>query len=102
MRLNENFQVPSDAQPSLGRFLVDTVRPLVRKVNGLAGGAFNAVDGIATAPPTTGTYATPDFLRNSAPVELGAPGSKYVIYGWLCVTAGTPGTWLQCRFLTGN
>lgn len=60
--------------------------------------AYNAL----TAAPTTDTWALGDFVRNSAPSELGAPGAKYVIYGWINVVAGTPGTWVPARFLTGN
>ncbi len=53
-----------------------------------------------SAVPTTGTYAVGDFVPNSAPAELGSAGSKYVIEGWVCVTA--PTTFVQKRFLTGN
>jgi hypothetical protein len=56
----------------------------------------------ATSVPTTGTWSTGDFVKNSAPAEAGAPGSKYIVHGWQCVSGGTPGTWVQCRFLTGS
>lgn len=39
-----------------------------------------------TAPPGSGTYAVGDMMWNSAPAAGGIPG-------WVCVTAGTPGTW---------
>jgi hypothetical protein len=52
--------------------------------------------------PTSGTFAPGDFIRNSAPVEAGAVSSKYVVLGWLCTVGGTPGTFVQCRALTGN
>ena len=39
-----------------------------------------------TAAPTTGTWAVGDKVHNTAPVA----GGKI---GWVCVTAGTPGTW---------
>ena len=55
-----------------------------------------------TAAPTTGDWAQGDFVRNSTPSELGSASSKYVILGWICTVSGTPGTWLQCRVLTGN
>lgn len=61
-------------------------------------GAYNAL----AAAPTSGDHQRGDFIRNSAPAELGTAGSKYVILGWSCVTAGTPGTWVQARCLTGN
>lgn len=41
---------------------------------------------IGTAAPTTGTYRQGDRVDNSTPVT-GGP------IGWVCVAAGTPGTW---------
>jgi Pectate lyase superfamily protein len=55
-----------------------------------------------TAAPTTNTWAVGDFIQNTAPAELGSAASKYVVTGWICTVAGTPGTWLECRSLTGN
>lgn len=57
---------------------------------------------VGQAAPTTGAHGVGEFRPNRAPTELGTAGSKYVITGWTCTTAGTPGTWLQCRALTGN
>lgn len=42
--------------------------------------------GIGTAAPTIGTYARGDIVWNSEPSAGGPPG-------WVCVTAGSPGTW---------
>jgi hypothetical protein len=39
-----------------------------------------------TAPPTAGVWNVGDMVYNSAPVAGGS-------MGWVCVTAGTPGTW---------
>ena len=72
------------------------------QVNLLSEGRMSAAYNAQTAAPTAGTYALGDFVRNSNPSELGAGGSKYVIHGWQCVLGGTPGTWVQCRFLTGS
>lgn len=72
------------------------------QINQLAEGRISAVYNALTAPPTGGMWAQGDFVRNKAPAELGSPGSKYVVHGWQCVSDGTPGTWVQCRFLTGN
>ena len=102
MKLNENLQVPLGTPEPLRKFLYDTLPAFARKINGLAYGRFSDVDGYATAAPSAGTFAVGDFVRNSAPTESGSGGSKYVVFGWVCVTAGTPGTWVQCRFLTGN
>lgn len=93
----------SDYDRQLNRRLIDTLRPLVNKINGIASGVFAAsADNAATTAPTTGTYASGDKVRNSAPAELGVAGSKYVIESFLCVASGTPGTWLEQRTLTGN
>lgn len=40
----------------------------------------------ASAIPTTGTWKRGDIVWNTTPSAGGAPG-------WMCVTAGTPGTW---------
>ena len=42
--------------------------------------------GASTAAPSTGTYSVGDIIYNSAPVAGG-------FIGWVCTTAGTPGTW---------
>jgi hypothetical protein len=39
-----------------------------------------------TAAPSTGTWQRGDIVWNSQPSALGTPG-------WICTTAGTPGTW---------
>lgn len=55
-----------------------------------------------TAAPNFDAWGVGHFVENTAPSELGSAGSKYVIRGWVCTVAGTPGTWLQVRSLTGN
>ncbi|HNG01970.1 MAG TPA: hypothetical protein PLQ71_08835 [Nitrospira sp.] len=101
-KLNENLQVPLGVEAGLRKFLYDQLQAFARKVNGLSSGTFAAVDGVGTAAPTTGTWAVGDFIRNSSPSEAGAASSKFVVLGWVCVTAGTPGTWVDVRTLTGN
>lgn len=71
------------------------------QVNGLSEGRVTNTYNAATAVPTTGSYQIGDFVRNSSPSELGAGGSKYVLFGWVC-SDDDPLTFLQCRFLTGN
>lgn len=56
----------------------------------------------ATVKPTTGTHRQGDYAENTAPAEAGAGGSKYWIAGWMCTVAGTSGTWLDDRRLSGN
>lgn len=71
-------------------------------VNLMAEGRMTAFYQARTAAPTAESWMQGDFVRNSAPTELGSVGSKYIIHGWQCTVSGTPGTWVQCRFLTGN
>lgn len=60
----------------------------------------------ATAQPATGTWTAGDFVANTAPVEAGSGGSKYVVIGWKRLTTGSGNLattdWLACRCLTGN
>ena len=80
----------------------DILQKIDDQVNGLTEGRITNVYNATTAAPTTGTYQRGDFIRNSEPSELGGAGSMYVVVGFLCLAAGTPGTWVQCRALTGN
>lgn len=75
------------------------------QVNKLSNGSIGAFPTASTSPPPVGSatlYSQGDFIRNSQPTELGSAGSKYVVTGWVCVAGGQPGTWVQCRNLTGN
>ena len=101
MRLNEEPRLP----PEMGRLqqrLTDILREALRQINGVSEDRISAKHGALTAVPTTGTWVQGDYVTNSTPTELGSAGSKYVINGWRCVASGTPGTWVQCRVLTGN
>lgn len=82
--------------------LKDLLRLIVLQINAMGDGKMTGANLTAVSVPTTGTYAQGDFVRNSAPTELGAIGNKYVIEGWLSVAGGSPGTFVQKRFLTGN
>lgn len=84
--------------PELRRIL----REYASQLNGLSEGKLAATYNAQTAAPTTGTYAQGDFIRNSAPTEAGSAGSKFVVFGYVCVSSGTPGTWREVRVLTGN
>lgn len=96
MKLNPNPR--SNADPETTRVLRETAL----QVNALSEGKGAAHYQSALSAPTTGTAAQGDFVYNATPTELGTAGSKYVIRGWICVSGGTPGTWVQARFLTGN
>lgn len=97
MKLNTTPRV-GVSDPVLQREL----REHATQVNLLAEGRLVAAHNARTAAPSSGAYQAGDYTRNSAPAELGSTGAKYVIEGWLCVASGTPGTWVQKRFLTGN
>lgn len=101
MRVDENPLLPQDSAYLIPT-LSDILRSHAQKVNQVSDGKLVAIDNALTTAPTTGTWAQGDFVRNSTPSELGAASSKYVIFGWLCTAGGTPGTFVQCRFLTGN
>jgi hypothetical protein len=96
MKLNVTPRASVDADTA--RFQ----REVAQQVNALSEGRLVASYNALTAAPTTGTWAKGDYIKNSNPSELGAASSKYVIHGWICTVAGTPGTWLQDRRLTGN
>lgn len=106
MKANENWSPPQPADSDYDQRLQQALQPFLRgvavKLNQLAGGAYSAKDGGMINAPTTGTYLQGDFVVNSAPVEAGSITAKYVVEGWMCVASGTPGTWVQKRFLTGN
>jgi hypothetical protein len=99
MRLKTSVKVPDNYRRGDWIRILDEID---RNVNLLAEGKLSANYNATTAAPTTGIYAKGDFLRNSNPSESGSGGSKYIIFGWICTVSGTPGTWNECRFLTGN
>lgn len=96
MKLNVTARSNVDAETSRW------YREIARQVNALSEGSITAVYNAASAAPTTGTWARGDQIRNGAPAELGTAGVKFVVTHWLCTEAGTPGTWVQARSLTGN
>lgn len=100
-----NLPAPAEGVPFLQQMvskLTSAWAGMASQVNAASEGLITGATNASTAPPTTGDHQRGDMVRNSAPSELGTAGSKYVITHWICVTAGTPGTWLQCRSLTGN
>ncbi|HBI68744.1 MAG TPA: hypothetical protein DDZ22_06895 [Massilia sp.] len=101
MKLSNDARLPNtDDVRSLKKRLYELVRDIVGLLNGVAEGRISACTNAATAPPATGTYAPGDFVRNSAPQELGPPGAKFIVDGWVCVAA--PLTFVQKRNFTGN
>ena len=55
-----------------------------------------------TAAPVAGAWKVCDQIYNTTPSEAGSSGNKYITSGFINVSNGTPGTWLQQRTLTGN
>ena len=94
MKLNTTPRIAADS--ALTREIRDHAQQVNLLAEGRLAGAYNA----QSAAPTTGQYAVGDFVRNSAPAELGTTPNKYVIFGWMCVD-DSPLTFVQCRFLTG-
>jgi len=47
-------------------------------------------------------WARGSYLANPTPTVAGTSGSQYIIQGWMCTVSGTPGTWVECRTLTGT
>jgi hypothetical protein len=84
--------------PSLQRELIEHARQINNLSEGRGAARYNA----AASAPTTGLYSQNDTVQNSNMIELGSPGSKYVIKEFICIAGGTPGTWVQARVLTGG
>jgi hypothetical protein len=96
MRANTQPRVNADQS------LVKELKEHATLINLISEGRLTGTNNATTAAPTTGMHAQGDFVRNSAPVEAGSPGSAYVVLGWVAVAGGTPGTWVEVRALTGN
>lgn len=99
MRLALDSLVPEEYQSSRFR---DLMRRIQEAFNAHAEGRLAGRHFNATTIPTTGTFSQGDIIWKSNLTEAGAPGSKYVVIGWCCTVAGTPGTLLEMRVLTGN
>ena len=95
MRMNITPRVVADGT------VIREFKDHAQQVNALSEGRMVASYNAVPSVPTTGAYAVGDFVRNSAPAELGVALSKYCVFGWLCVD-DSPLTFVQMRFLTGN
>jgi len=84
--------------------LTEVIRIYGVQINGLATTRITsfATRTAAEGAPTTGQWQNGDKVWRSNVTEQGTAGSKFVHIGWICVTSGTPGTWVQMRTLTGN
>ena len=97
MKANTTPRVGTD-DPLLQRELREHATQINLISEGRIAGFYTAL----AAVPSSGTWLQGDTVKNTAPAELGTAGSKYFIEGWTCVVSGTPGTWVQNRYLTGN
>lgn len=95
MRMNITPRVVADGT------VIREFKDHAQQVNALSEGRMVASYNAVPSVPTTGAYAVGDFVRNSAPAELGSAASKYVVFGWMC-TNDSPLTFVPMRFLTGN
>jgi hypothetical protein len=100
-KLNLEQFVPQEYDRGL---MIEMVRQIEDSVNRLSSGAiyqnYNATTSVPSGP--TVSHSVGDFVENAIPTELGAPGSMYVVKGWVCIASGTPGTFREARVLTGN
>jgi hypothetical protein len=99
MKLNSKYKLGAEYNRNT---LEPVIQEIEQKVNAIGEGLQEGTHNAYTAAPTTGDHAIGDFVLNSNPSEAGGAGAKYIIHGWRCTASGTPGTWLECRFLTGN
>ena len=84
--------------------MAELMRIIEDAVNKLSEGRIYQHYNAASAAPTgtTVAYQVGDKVWNISPTPAGSAGSEYVVTGWICVAAGTPGTWREMRVLTGN
>ena len=105
MPVNPNFIPPQTDDAELAnalRILAQYLGVNFRELARLAEGRISSHVSADTAAPTGGLWAQGDFVRNSEPATAGTASSQYVVLGWVCTTGGTPGTWVECRTLTGT
>ena len=106
MRIDTDPRLPNPGTPGADRNLFlrlyDLFRAIAQQLNDLSEGRISARHGATVAAPTVGTWQQGDVVWNATPAELGTAGAKYVLQGWVCVAAGTPGAWREMRCLTGN
>jgi len=84
--------------------MAELMRHVEDAINRLSEGRiYQHYNAAASAPTgTTVAYQVGDKVWNTTPTELGTAGNRYMIVGWMCVAAGSPGTWREMRVLTGN
>lgn len=86
--------------------ITDIIRAICGQVNQVSEGQLAGRYNAQASVPTGGTYAVGDMVPDSNVTVRGsvAPGvaASYVRLGWVCVAAGSPGTFVEMRVLTGS
>ena len=86
--------------------ITDIIRAICGQVNQVSEGQLAGRYNAQASVPTGGTYAVGDMVPDSNVTVRGsvAPGvaASYVRLGWVCVAAGSPGTFVEMRVLTGT
>jgi hypothetical protein len=79
------------------------LREIDEQLNSLSEGRIYASYSAYSAAPTTQAHQRGDFVRNTQPTDTSHTAvSSYVVMGWLNVSEGEPGTWVECRALTSD
>lgn len=95
------FKVPSEYKKA---DFAEIIRSICNAVNQLAENRITAKYNASSIVPsgTAVSYQTGDFVPNSNSTVLGTVGAQYIVEGWMCVAPGTPGTFVEKRFITGT
>lgn len=106
MRIQRPRLPPAPQTNVFGAALVVALKtvlgPMVDQLNNISEGRIAAVTNADVEPPSSGEHQEGDYVKNRHPSVLGDKGQQYVVRGWICVEAGTPGVWVQDRGMTGS
>lgn len=97
----DNYRFGGDLA-GLVRSLAMLLPVFAKQINAVSEGRLSGSYNALEFPPSTGLNQAGDYIRNSAPRVLGAVGAQYVVKGWICVTSGEPGEWVEDRGVTGT
>ena len=99
-------EAPDAIAEYLNRLIQSTTEEMDRtrrQINQLSEGRKVAhYNSVSATPVAQVQCAVGDVILNNSAVEAGSAGSRYVVIGYRCVSAGTPGDFVELRCLTGN
>lgn len=106
----ESFGSVREAPEASAKYLFRLVQSLTeeldrnrRQLNQLSEGRSVAhYNSVSATPAAQVQCAVGDVILDNSAVEAGSAGAKYVVIGYRCVSAGTPGDFVELRCLTGN